>query len=69
MNRTPVVSRNLASVGYDDASATMEIEFVNGAVYQYFDVPRPIFDELVASGSVGAFFNGQVRGVYRFARA
>ena len=43
MEREPVVSSNVISVGYDDASETLEVEFKNG-VYQYYNVPRPIFD-------------------------
>ena len=39
MNRTPVNSSNVSSVGYDPTSLTLEVEFHGGAVYQYFDVP------------------------------
>ena len=40
MDRTPVSSSNLASVGYDPSTKTLEIEFNDGAVYQYDDVPE-----------------------------
>ncbi len=40
MDRTPVSSSNLASVGYDSESMVLEIEFLNGSVYQYFDAPE-----------------------------
>jgi hypothetical protein len=69
MNRIPVSSSNVASVGYEDASSTLEIEFLGGAVYQYFDVPRAVFDGLLQAQSVGAFIHQQVRGVYRYAKA
>lgn len=39
MQRTPVDSSTMAAVGYDADSETLEIEFVNGHLYQYFDVP------------------------------
>lgn len=39
MKRIPVSSSNLASVGYDETSQTLEIGFLHGGVYQYFDVP------------------------------
>lgn len=68
MDRTPVASSNIASVGYEDSSQTLEIEFQSGAIYQYFDVPRVAFDGLIAAGSKGGFFHEQIRGVYRYAR-
>ncbi|MBK7181096.1 MAG: KTSC domain-containing protein [Chloroflexi bacterium] len=40
MKRTAVSSSNLASVGYDPARQSLEIEFTTGRVYEYFDVPQ-----------------------------
>jgi hypothetical protein len=39
MERMPVDSEALRSVGYE--GGTLEIEFSSGSVYQYFDVQRP----------------------------
>ena len=68
MDRTPVSSSNVAAVGYDEASATLEVEFNNGAVYQYFDVPGRVYQELVGAGSVGGYFAANVKGHYRFSK-
>lgn len=68
MIRTPVVSSNLSTVGYDPSTQTMEIEFADGAVYQYFDVPAHIHDGLLSAPSAGQYFHAQIRGVYRYAR-
>ena len=38
-NLTLVRSSALRSVGYDQEQRVLEIEFTNGAVYRYFDVP------------------------------
>jgi hypothetical protein len=59
MERVPVVSSALRSVGYRDG--TLEIEFVSGNVYRYFDVPERVHDELVRADSEGEFFNAHVR--------
>lgn len=67
MDRTPVASSNIASVGYEDSNRTLEIEFHSGAVYQYFDVPGAVFDGLMAAASKGGFFHAQIRGTYRYA--
>jgi len=69
VNRVTVESTNLAAVGYDADSSTLEIEFRNGSVYQYFDVPSFVVDDLISGESAGSYFYSNVRGVYRFARA
>jgi hypothetical protein len=68
MQRTAVSSSNVESVGYDENNETLEIEFKNGSIYQYFDVPKNIFDSLMLSGSVGAYLASNIKGVYRFSR-
>jgi hypothetical protein len=69
MNRTPVAnSSNIESVGYDLETQTMEVEFTNGNVYQYFDVPQAVQEELMRAESTGKFLNAQIKGVYRYAK-
>ena len=69
MKRTPVAnSSNIASAGCDAETQTMEVEFTSGNVYEYFDVPQTVYEELMRAESVGKFMNAQVKGVYRFAR-
>lgn len=61
MEREPVSSSNLASVGYDENTETLEIEFSSGSVYEYRNVPPGIFSELMGAGSLGSFFNREIR--------
>lgn len=61
MNRVSVSSSNLASVGYDPGSMTLEIEFLNGGVYQYFNVPAHVHRGLMAAGSHGSFFDAHIK--------
>ncbi|GAB2517081.1 KTSC domain-containing protein [Paramicrobacterium agarici] len=68
MNRDPVQSSNISSVGYDDASQTLEIEFNKGGIYQYFDVPIAEYNELMRAESVGTYFSANIRTSYRYAR-
>ncbi len=53
MEMINVSSSNVASVGYDEDSSTLQVEFINGGTYQYFDVPENIFSGLRDAGSVG----------------
>jgi hypothetical protein len=68
MNRIPVSSSNVATVGYDSKTQTLEIEFNNGGVYQYFDVSQEIYEALISADSVGKFLNANIKGYYRYAR-
>jgi KTSC domain-containing protein len=68
MQRIPVSSSSIASVGYDIPSITLEIEFLNGSTYQYFDVPENIYNELMHSGSIGNYLHSYIKGNYRFSR-
>jgi hypothetical protein len=69
MNRTPVTSHNVASVGYDRDTMTLEVEFRNGSVYQYFDVPDAVYRELVSASSVGTYLSQNIKASYRYARS
>lgn len=68
MNRQPVTSSNIASIGYDADSQTLEIEFLNGGVYQYFDVPQYVYEELMDADSHGQYLAQNIKGVYRYSK-
>jgi uncharacterized protein len=68
MNRLHVDSSNIESIGYDPQNQTLEIEFQNGYVYQYFDVPETVYQNLMAAGSHGEYFSDYVKGFFRYAR-
>lgn len=68
MERSPVSSSNLSSVGYDPESLTLEIEFNHGGIYQYYDVPVHIYDELMGAGSLGSYFYHNIKSVYDFSK-
>ncbi|PPT62024.1 KTSC domain-containing protein [Xanthomonas arboricola] len=67
MEREAVISSNIASIGYDPISETLEVEFVKtGKVYEYYNVQQFIYDQLMAAPSVGQFFNASIKGSYPF---
>lgn len=61
MKRQAVESSNLASVGYDANSNTLEIAFNNGGVYQYFNVPESVYDGLMNASSHGQYFDRNIK--------
>lgn len=60
MNRKPVASSNIKSIGLEGDS--MEIEFANGRVYSYTG-PRvqEHYDGLMSAKSAGSYFAANVR--------
>lgn len=68
MERDPVSSSNIVSVGYDAASETLEIEFKDGAVYQYYNVGDHLYQQFVAAPSKGQFFNVYIKNAVAFSR-
>ncbi len=68
MDRAPVSSSNIASIGFDAATSVLEIEFLDGSVYQYYDVPEFIYDGLMAAASHGTYLSANIKGHYQFAR-
>lgn len=61
MKRQQVASSNLASIGYDAANEILEIAFNHGGVYQYFDVPENVYDELMNADSHGQYFDRNIK--------
>lgn len=68
MERKPVSSSNIASIGYDEATSTLEIEFLNNSIYQYFDVPQHIYRGLMSAESHGKYLAQNIKGVYRYSK-
>jgi hypothetical protein len=67
MNRTPVSSSNLRAVGYDADTRTLEVEFLNGGLYSYSNVPLTIHAGLMSASSHGSYFDAHIKkGGYPF---
>lgn len=68
MQRYSVASSNISSIGYDPQTATLEVEFLNGTIYQYYGVPQNMYDQLMQQGSKGRFLNTYIKNAYGFSR-
>ena len=62
MQRQPVVSSQIQSIGFEDR--VLEVEFTNGDVWQYSDVPEAVYQNILHAGSPGKQFNQLVKGSY-----
>lgn len=69
VERTPVSSSNVHSVGYDDKTRTLAIEFKNGGgVYHYHDVPKDVHEGIMSAKSVGSYIHTNVKGAYKHSK-
>jgi len=64
MQRIPVKSSNLHSIGYDEGSQILEIEFLNGSVYEYSEIPKELHEGLMAAPSHGKYYNQHIKGEF-----
>ena len=68
MERTPVRSSNISSIGYCEDSNTLEVEFHGGALYAYYEVPADLHTGLKLADSHGSYLHRHIKGKYRYAR-
>jgi hypothetical protein len=61
----PVKSSRIASIGYDEPSATLEIRFRDRTLIQYRHVPARIFSDFLRVVSKGRFYDGVVKGKFK----
>lgn len=75
MERHEVRSHVIKSIGFDPATRTLQVEFVRGAVYNYYCVAPETFHELMhgpggdAKHSIGSYFLRVIKpSNYKFKR-
>ena len=68
MNRSPVASSNVSSIGYDTVTETLEVEFLSGRVYQYYGVPDRLHEQIMHAASKGKFLNYYIKSSYPYSR-
>lgn len=61
-----VDSTHLFDVNYEDG--VLKIEFHDGSIYDYSDVPVGIFQELMGASSKSAFFRANIKGKYEYTK-
>lgn len=67
MDREPVASSNIVSIGYDAGTETLEVEFKDG-LYQYYNVPQAVYEAFMQAPSKGAFLHANIRNAFPCSR-
>ena len=66
MNKIKANSSNLESFWYDKEKKMLTVEFKNGSVYEYLEVPEKVFNEMRVAESKGKFLNKYIKNVFKF---
>lgn len=68
IERTPVSSSNIKSIGYDSDNKTLAVEFSDGSVYHYHDVEKDDHEALISAKSIGKHLHQNIRGAYKYTK-
>jgi hypothetical protein len=56
----------IRSFAYDPAERRLDVTFVSGRAYAYFEVPPETYEAMRLSFAKGEFFNAHIRDRFRF---
>lgn len=62
--RVPVESSLLRSIGYNRLNQHLEIEFLDGSIYEYRNVPLEAYLALMDAPSKSSYFQFYIAGKY-----
>ena len=68
MDRQAIESTSIRSIGYEPINSILEVEFKNGGIYQYFNVPPDVYEELMNTESHGIYFHENIKEIYQYAK-
>jgi KTSC domain len=68
IRRECVASRAIAAIGYSKRLQILDIEFLNGAIYRYEEVPRSVYHELMEADSKAHYFHQHIKGRFKSSR-
>ena len=64
MERIYVMSSDIKSIGFEEASGTLEIEFLDGSIHQYQNVPKIAHLALMTARANGLLFRSYIKGKF-----
>ncbi len=68
MNRQPVTSSDIKSIGYSESEQVLEVEFRSGGIYQYANFSESDHAALMSASSKGKHFHRRIKDRYSTTR-
>ena len=59
-------SSQIQKVKYNSETKVLTVTFKGNNVYEYYDVPINVFEELLIAESAGKYLNAKIKQVYKF---
>jgi len=68
MTQIHLNSTSLNAAAYAGQTGVLKLEFRSGAVYHYFAVPVPTWQEFLGAESSGTYFNRYIRNRFAYVK-
>lgn len=68
IERNWVACSNITSIGYDARTMTVEVEVHGVAVYQYYNVPPGLYDQMMQATPKGSLLKTYIKNAYPYSR-
>lgn len=59
-------SEAVCAIAYDARRHALDVDFVSGGSYRYFEVPEDVFDRFRNAESAGQFMHEEILDQYRY---
>lgn len=59
-------STAISAMHYNEQTATLQVVFITGSVYEYLHVPANIFNAMKSATSKGGYLNRYIKGHYNY---
>ena len=59
-----VKSSMISEIEYDESEKLLKLKFTKGGWYEYKEVPKEVYSDLLAAESVGKFFLANIKNKY-----
>lgn len=66
MKLNSVPSSCLKAAGYDYETETLYIQFTSGKTYEYYNVPKNVYDEMMTALSRGNYLATRIANAYNY---
>nr|WP_256369954.1 KTSC domain-containing protein [Granulicella sp. S190] len=61
-------SSTLSRIRYEAASQVLTVDFRSAGIYEFYEVPANLYQEMIESNLKGDFLSERIRGHFRYAK-
>ena len=66
MSWISVDSSNIDKIKHEDNN--LYVQFLDGSIYEYIDVPHNIYQNMLTSQSKGKYLHQYIKGIYQYSK-